>query len=138
MPAFNRVVIMGNVTRDPELRYTAGGKPVTDITVAINSRRRDSDNELVEDTTFVNVTLWGRTAEIAAEYLAKGQPVHIEGRLQQDQWEDKETGQKRSKLKVVGTNIQLIGKAPEGKRRSQSGEEGEDRYSFASDENAPF
>jgi len=110
MASFNRVVLMGNLTRDPEVRYTTGGTAVTDVSLAINRYRTDKNtNERIEETTFVEVTLWGRTAEIAGEYLGKGRPVLIEGRLQQDQWEDKETGQKRSKLKVVGESMQLLG-----------------------------
>lgn len=110
MASFNRVVLMGNLTRDPEVRYTTGGTAVTDVSLAINRYRTDkATNQRMEETTFVDVTLWGRTAEIAGEYLGKGRPVLIEGRLQQDQWEDKETGQKRSKLKVVGESMQLLG-----------------------------
>ena len=110
MASFNRVVLMGNLTRDPEVRYTTGGTAVTDVSLAINRYRTDKNtNQRIEETTFVDVTLWGRTAEIAGEYLGKGRPVLIEGRLQQDQWDDKETGQKRSKLKVVGESMQLLG-----------------------------
>lgn len=110
MASFNRVVLMGNLTRDPEVRYTTGGTAVTDVSLAVNRYRTDKNtNQRIEETTFVEVTLWGRTAEIAGEYLGKGRPVLIEGRLQQDQWEDKETGQKRSKLKVVGESMQLLG-----------------------------
>lgn len=110
MASFNRVVLMGNLTRDPEVRYTTGGTAVTDVSLAINRYRTDKNtNQRIEETTFVEVTLWGRTAEIAGEYLSKGRPILIEGRLQQDQWEDKETGQKRSKLKVVGESMQLLG-----------------------------
>jgi single-strand DNA-binding protein len=109
MASFNRVVLMGNLTRDPEVRYTTGGTAVTDVSLAINRYRTDKNtNQRIEETTFVEVTLWGRTAEIAGEYLSKGRPVLIEGRLQQDQWEDKETGQKRTKLKVVGESMQLL------------------------------
>ena len=110
MASFNRVILIGNLTRDPEVRYTTGGTAVTDVGLAINRYRTDkATNQRIEETTFVDVTLWGRTAEIAGEYLSKGRPVMIEGRLQQDQWEDKETGQKRSKLKVVGESMQLLG-----------------------------
>ena len=110
MPSFNRVVLMGNLTRDPQVRYTTGGTAVTDVSLAINRYRTDkTTNQRIEQTTFVEVTLWGRTAEIAGEYLEKGRPVMVEGRLQQDQWEDKQTGQKRSRLKVVGESMQLLG-----------------------------
>jgi len=110
MASFNKVILMGNVTRDPEVRYTPGGTAVTDVGLAVNRFWMDKQsNERKEETTFVDVTLWGRTAEIAGEYLSKGRPCLIEGRLQLDQWEDKETGQKRSRLKVVGDSLQLLG-----------------------------
>ena len=110
MASFNKVILVGNLTRDPEVRYTTGGTAVTDVSLAVNRQWTDrSTNERKEETTFVEVTLWGRTAEIAGEYLSKGRPCLIEGRLQLDQWEDKETGKKRSKLKVVGDTLQLLG-----------------------------
>lgn len=109
MASFNKVILLGNVTRDPEVRYTPGGTAVTEVGLAVNRYWMDrQSNERKEETTFVDVTLWGRTAEIAGEYLAKGRPVLIEGRLQLDQWEDRETGQKRSRLRVVGESMQLL------------------------------
>ena len=103
MASFNKVILMGNLTRDPEVRYTPSGTAVTDIGLAVNRYWFDKQaNERREETTFVDVTLWGRQAEVAGEYLAKGRPVLIEGRLHLDSWDDRETGQKRSKLKVVG------------------------------------
>lgn len=114
MASFNKVILLGNLTRDPEVRYTTGGSAVCDITLAINSQWTDKrSNERKEEVSFIDVTLWGRTAEIAGEYLAKGRPVLIEGRLQQDKWDDKETGQKRSKLKVVADAMQLLGGKPD-------------------------
>ena len=122
MASFNKVILMGNVTRDPEVRYTTGGSAVTEIGLAVNRFWTDRNtNERKEETTFVDVTLWGRTAEIAGEYLAKGRPVMIEGRLQLDQWDDKETGQKRSKLRVVGESMQLLGGRSEGGPPQQGG-----------------
>ena len=112
MASFNRVILLGNLTRDPELRYVPSGTAVTDIGLAVNDRRKSADGQLVEDTTFVDVTLWGRTAEVAGEYLSKGSPVLIEGRLKLDQWE--QDGQKRSKLKVVGLRMQMLGSPREG------------------------
>lgn len=110
MASFNKVILMGNVTRDPECRYTPGGAAVTELGMAVNRSWRDkSTNEKKEEVTFVDVTLWGRTAEVAAEYLRKGRPVMIEGRLQLDQWQDQTTGTKRQKLKVVGESLQLLG-----------------------------
>jgi single-strand DNA-binding protein len=109
MASFNKVILMGNLTRDPEVRYTNSGTAVTEVGLAVNRTWFDKQaNERREEVTFVDVTLWGRTAEVAGEYLAKGRGVLIEGRLQLDQWDDKETGQKRSKLKVVGDNMTML------------------------------
>ena len=110
MASFNKVILVGNLTRDPQVKYTTGGTAVTEIGLAVNRQWFDKQSNTKKDeTTFVDVTLWGRTAEIAGEYLAKGRPVLIEGRLQLDTWDDKETGQKRSKLRVVGENMTMLG-----------------------------
>ena len=114
MASFNKVMLMGNVTRDIELRYTPKGTAVADIGLAVNRVRSGDGGERIEETTFVDVTLWGRTAEVAQQYSGKGKPLFIEGRLQMDSWDDKATGQKRSKLKVVADNIQLMGAAGGG------------------------
>jgi len=108
MASFNRVILVGNLTRDPELRYTPSNTPVTDIGLAVNDRRKNANGEWIEETTFVDVTLWARTAEVASEYLTKGAPVLIEGRLKLDTWESND-GQKRSKLRVVGERMQMLG-----------------------------
>jgi len=107
MASYNRVILLGNVTRDPELRYIPSGTAVTTLGLAVNDRYKNSSGEWVEEPTFVDVTLWGRTAEIATEYLSKGSPVLVEGRLRLDSWE--KDGQKFSKLKVVGDRMQLLG-----------------------------
>src|SRR5437868_5890644 len=107
MASFNRVILMGNVTRDVEVKYLQSGMAVTEIGMAVNDRRKDKSGQWVDETTFVDVTLWGRTAEIAGEYLTKGAPVLIEGRLKLDQWE--KDGQKRSKLHVVAEVMRLLG-----------------------------
>lgn len=110
MASFNKVILMGNLTRDPQVKYLASGMAVTEIGLAVNRQWFDKQsNSRKEETTFVDVTLWGRTAEVAGEYLAKGRPVLIEGRLQLDSWDDRETGQKRSKLRVVGENMTMLG-----------------------------
>jgi single-strand DNA-binding protein len=114
MANLNKVMLIGNLTRDPELRYTPKGTAVADIGMAINRVRTDEQGQRQEDTTFVDVTLWGRQAELAQQYLSKGRPVYIEGRLQMDTWEDKASGQKRSKLKVVGENMQFLGSSGGG------------------------
>ncbi len=107
MASFNRVILVGNLTRDVELRYTPSGTPVTEIGLAVNDRRKSQSGEWVEETTFVDITLWGRTAEVASEYLSKGSPILVEGRLKLDTWETE--GQKRSKLRVVGERMQMLG-----------------------------
>ena len=122
MASYNRVVLLGNLTRDPELRYTPGGMAVTEIGMAVNDRRKNAQGEWVEETTFVDVTLWGRTAEVATEYLTKGSSLLIEGRLKLDQWQDKNTGDKRSKLRVVGERMQMLGAKPGA--GGQSGQRG--------------
>src|SRR3954451_21065022 len=109
MASFNKVILLGNLTRDPEVRYTPKGTAVTELGMAVNRVYTAENGEKREETTFVDVTLWGRTAEIAAEYLKKGRPVFIEGRLQLDTWDDKQSGQKRSKLRVIGENMQMLG-----------------------------
>ena len=110
MASFNKVILVGNLTRDPQVKYTTGGTAVTEIGLAVNRRWLDKQsNQWKDETTFVDITLWGRTAEIAGEYLAKGRPVLIEGRLQLDTWDDRESGQKRSKLRVVGENMTMLG-----------------------------
>ena len=112
MANLNKVLLLGNVTRDPEVRYTPKGSAVCDLGVAVNRAYTTDSGEKREEVTFVEVTLWGRTAEIAGEYLKKGRPVFVEGRLQMDTWDDKQTGQKRSRLRVVGENMQLLGGRP--------------------------
>ncbi len=112
MANLNKVMLIGNLTRDPELRYTPKGTAVADIGLAVNRVWSNDQGQRQEETTFVYVTLWGRQAELAQQYLAKGRGAYIEGRLQMDTWEDKETGKKRSKLKVIGENLQFL---PDGK-----------------------
>src|SRR5437868_10248293 len=107
MASFNRVILLGNLTRDVEVKYLQSGMAVAEIGLAVNDRRKNQAGEWVEEVTFVDVTLWGRTAEVAGEYLSKGSPVLIEGRLKLDQWET--DGQKRSKLKVIGERMQMLG-----------------------------
>ena len=107
MASFNRVIIMGNLTADIDLRSTPSGTSVADVSLAINDRRKNQAGEWVEEVTFVDVTLWGRTAEVACEHLGKGSAVMFEGRLKLDTWE--KDGQKRSKLKVVAERMQMLG-----------------------------
>ena len=108
MASYNRVILVGNLTRDPELRYIASGTAVAEVGLAVNDRRKNANGEWVDETQFIDVTLWARQAEVASEYLSKGSPVLIEGRLKFDTWESRE-GEKRSKLRVVGERMQMLG-----------------------------
>src|SRR4029453_19015216 len=108
-----------NITRDIEVKYLQSGMAVTDIGLAVNDRRKNQQGEWVEETTFVDITLWGRTAEVAGEYLGKGSLVLIEGRLKLDQWE--KDGQKHSKLRVVGERLQMMPKGGGGGRGGGGG-----------------
>ncbi len=132
MASFNRVIIVGNLTRDVELRRIPSGLAVTDITLAVNDRIKKND-QWVDEANFFDVTLWGRTAEIAGEYLSKGSSVLIEGRLKQDKWE--QDGQKRSKVKVIGERMQMLG----GKSGSgdHGGSRSAERHSSAEVASAP-
>lgn len=112
MADYNRVVLMGRLTRDVELKYTPGGTAVTDAGLVVNNRRKDGDGKWVEEPCFVDVTMFGRTAEVASQYLGKGSPLFIEGHLRFESWE--KDGQRRSKLKVVCDRLQLIGSKPAG------------------------
>ena len=122
MANLNKVMLIGNLTRDPEIKYTPKGNAVADIGLAINRNYTLDSGEKREETTFVDVVLWGRLAELAGQYLKKGRSVYIEGRLQLDTWDDKQTGQKRSKMRVVGETMQFLG-APRGDSGGGGGEE---------------
>src|ERR1700726_2348088 len=121
MANLNRVLLIGNLTRDPEVRYTPKGTAVAEIGLAVNRIYSGEDGEKKEETTFVDSPLWARQAEAAGQYLKKGRPVFIEGRLQLDSWDDKQTGQKRSRLRVVAENLQLLGGRGEGDPGGTSG-----------------
>ena len=118
MANVNKVILIGNLTRDPEVKTTPKGTAVAQISLAIN-RKYKVGEEMKEETTFVDVELWGRLAEIAGDYAKKGNPLYIEGRLKQDSWDDKETGKKRTKMLVVGESLQLLGGKPGGGEGAQ-------------------
>lgn len=120
MANLNRVLLIGNLTRDPEIRYTPKGTAVSDIAIAVNRVYSGEDGEKKEEVTFVDVTLWGRQAEVAQQYLKKGRQVFIEGRLQLDTWDDKQSGQKRSRLRVVAENMQMLGSRAEAESSSSA------------------
>lgn len=122
MANVNKVILIGNVTRDIEVKFTPKGSAVADVGLAINRKYSLDNGEKREETTFVDIELWGRLAEIAGEYAKKGAPLYVEGRLRMDTWDDKTSGQKRSRMKVVGENIQLLGGRSSG-GGNYSGEE---------------
>ncbi len=108
MASFNKVILAGNLTRDPELRYTPQGKAVARLTLAVNRNYTTESGEKKEEVSFVDVDVWGRQAEVISQYMKKGRPLLVEGRLKQDTWEDKNTHQKQSKLKVVLESFSFI------------------------------
>src|SRR3954465_5457020 len=114
MANLNKVMLIGNLTRDPEIKYTPKGTAICNIGLAINHVYSTDSGEKREEVTFVDVELWGRLAEITGEYCKKGKPLFIEGRLKLDTWDDKQTGQKRSKMKVVASGMQLLGSKEDG------------------------
>jgi single-strand DNA-binding protein len=136
MASFNKVILLGNLTTDPEVRYTTKVRAVCDLGVAVNRIYTTDRGERREEVTFVDVVLWARLAEIAGEYLKKGRPVFIEGRLQMDSWDDKQTGQKRTKLRVVGESMQLLGGRPPGTGGAAEAA-GEDRPAGGAKTSAP-
>lgn len=110
MASLNKVFLIGNLTRDPELRRTPSGSAVVEIGLAVNRTFTTSSGETRDDTAFVDVVVWGRQAEACAQYLQKGAPLLVEGRLQYDSWEDQQSGQKRSRLRVVAERTQFLGR----------------------------
>jgi len=114
MASFNKVILIGNLTRDPELRYTPKGTAIAKVGVAVNRVWTSESGEKKEEVTFIDVDIFGRTAENVGQYMRKGRPIMIEGRLKLDQWDDKQTGQKRSKLGVVAETVQFLGSAGGG------------------------
>jgi single-strand DNA-binding protein len=110
MASFNSVVILGNVVRDPDVRFTPQGVQVSDVSIALNHTWKDESGTKREEVTYVDCVFWSKLAEIAGKYLKKGSQVLISGRLHQDSWIDKNTGQKRSKIVVIAENLQMLGR----------------------------
>jgi len=113
MASFNKVVLVGNLTRDPELRYTPKGTAIAKVGLAVNHKWRNEAGETKEEVTFVDIEVWGRTAENVGQYMRKGSSMLVEGRLKLETWDDKQTNQKRSKMLVVGETVQFLG-SPRG------------------------
>ena len=128
MGSVNKVMLLGNLTRDPELRYTPNGSAVCEFSLALNEKYKGQDGQMVEKVHFIDIVCWKKTAEVAAEYLKKGSQVHVEGKLTQDRWEDQASGQKRSKIKVTCDNITFVG----GKRDDAGGGGGQQHQESAS------
>ena len=123
MPSLNKVMLMGNITRDPELRYTPKGQAVTDIGLAVN-RKYKVENEMREEVTFVDITFWGKQAEVICQWMKKGRPLYVEGRLQMDSWDDKTSGKKMHRMKVIGEDFQFLGGKDSGGGSGGSSSEG--------------
>ena len=109
MPNLNKVLLMGNLTRDPEIKYTPKGTAIANFGLAVNRVYSTDGGEKKEEVTFIDLEAWGRTAEVIGEYFKKGRPIFIEGRLKLDQWDDKQSGKKMSKLRVVVDSFEFIG-----------------------------
>ena len=121
MANFNKVYLLGNITRDPEIRYTPKGTAIARLGLAVNRSWKTESGETREEATFIDVDAFGKQAETLGQYLRKGNPIFIEGRLRLDTWEDKQTNQKRSKLYVVLENFQFLGSKNEGAAPSGGG-----------------
>ena len=128
MASLNKVMLIGNLTRDPELRHTPRGTAVCELSLAINRTWKDDSGQKQEEVTFIDVTLWGNAATTCAQYMVKGRGIYIEGRLQLESWEDKETGARRTKLKVTGESFQFLphagGPQPAHSGRAEGGSSG--------------
>ena len=143
MTGFNRVVLIGNITRDPELRQVPSGTSVAELRLATNERYRNREGEMAESTCFVDIVAWGKQAETCNQYLSKGAPILVEGRLQFDQWKNAD-GQNRSKLRVRADRIRFMGRATNSTgARSESSpatvpQDGGDAVAVDPDDNLPF
>jgi len=140
MASLNKVMIIGNLTRDPEVRYTPKGSAVCDMAIAVNRRYVTDSGERQEEVTYLDIVLWNKQAELAGQYLAKGRAVFIEGRLQMDTWEDKASGQKRSKIRIVCENMQFLdskGAGGGGGGSYQGGEDGSEGGGYSAPAPAP-
>ncbi len=129
MADLNKVMLIGNLTRDPEVRYTPKGTAVGDLAIALNNSYKAPDGQIREEVCYVDIVAWDRQAEVCKQYLQKGAPIFVEGRLQLDQWETKE-GEKRSRLRVRAERIQFLGRPKEGAGAPAAGA-GESRGSYA-------
>lgn len=137
MANFNKVYLIGNLTRDPELRVTPKGTAICQFGLAVNRQFKDESGALRDETTFVDIEAWGKQGETIAKYCTKGRPLFVEGRLKFDQWEDKTSGQKRSKLKVVLEGFQFLGSRGDGASGGSGGGGGGDDADQTPERHAP-
>lgn len=135
MANFNKVILMGNLTKDPEVRYVPSGTAVGDLTIAVNRKYKSSSGDEQEETCFVNITVWGRQAETCGEYLRKGRPILVEGRLKQDRWE--KDGQKHSRLGVVAERVQFLGGGTQGSEFRDTSEQKQQQQTYSRPEPRP-
>jgi single-strand DNA-binding protein len=148
MSSYNKVLLMGNLTKDPEIKTIGSGSTLANVSIAVNRRYTGSNGEKKEEVTYVDIAFWGKQAEVFGRLgIRKGTPIFVEGRLQLDSWEDKQTGQKRSRLKVVGENFQLFGARKDGqdagrgqppRETSRPSPQHEDPYYPGGDGDEPF
>jgi len=137
MPSYSKVVIVGHLCRDVELKYTRTSTAVAEVSVAVNEKRKDASGNVIEEVSFIDCTLWGRTAEVAHQYTHKGAAVLIEGRLKQDKWDDRETGAKRSKLKVIAERLVMLGSKGDGQSPQSQQSHTQESYDEPSQEMPP-
>ena len=137
MAYLNKVLLIGNLTRDPELRVTPKGTAICQFGLAVNRQYKDESGATRDETAFIDIEAWGKQGELVSKYLQKGSPAFIEGRLRFDSWEDKQSGQKRNKLKVVLENVQFLYRGGGGGGASAGGGEAASRSSAAGGEEAP-
>jgi single-strand DNA-binding protein len=138
--SFNKIILVGNLGRDPELRYTPQGTPVCSFSIATNEKRKDKSGNYEDHVTWFKVTFWGKQAEAASQYLTKGRPVYVEGRLRVEEWTDRD-GKARRTLEVQGTDMQFIGgKQDDGRSQPTGGKPASDPGSNegADDDDIPF
>lgn len=138
MPSLNKVLLMGNLTRDPELRVTPKGTPICQFSLAINRSFKLESGETREEVLYVDVEAWGKQGETIAKHVTKGRPLYVEGRLRLDTWEDKNTKEKRSRMKIVLEQFQFLGDRPAGAAPASAAPAASSPPQLSPDENVPF
>lgn len=138
MPSLNKVLLMGNLTRDPESRVTPKGTTICQFSLAINRTWKTDSGESQEEVTYVDVEAWGKQGDAIAKHCTKGRPLYVEGRLRLDQWEDKNTRERRSRMKVVLEQFQFLGDRPQGAQPAQAGAQRPAAKQAELDEDVPF